>query len=167
MTLLWQLGVRPNHWADFVVMAIAVVTLIAVVGRQFGWRRLGEATTLLWLAIGIKATPQLLQGIWFIVYGSTGMHLLTLGLIVLVTLCRYAVARTTLHYQKIDDTIATNRIAFCDLVAVSLMAIGWAIGQRVLRLPCVVGFANKPAGARDDPGFFMPKNISWPCIIEA
>lgn len=160
MRLLLRLGVYPNSWADLVIGATSVGTLMVVLWK-FGWHKLGKASTLVWLATGVKVTPQILQGVWFAVYGSAGMHIVTLGLVVMMTSCRYSMARTTLHYQRIDDNFAANKIAFYDLVAVSLMALGWVIGRIfLLSNQNVVSFVHKLTGTRDDPGFFLYTTIS-------
>lgn len=127
LSILLLHGILPNKPLDFIIFAILGVTG-AVIAFRYRLNLRNPHAKLL-LATGMKAAPQWIQAVNFVIFGSMGMNIVTISAIIGMGLMRYVSAKHTANnFHKLETTVA-HKAAFRDVVSVMAMCVGWGIGR--------------------------------------
>jgi len=120
------LGVRPRTLFDALIGLILAVTII--VGIALYRHRLTSPQARLLYATGSKAAPQWLQAGSLALFGSSGLHVVTITAILAMGFTRFLLAKEALKHFIDDNTCASYKAAFRDLLSIVAMGVGWFIG---------------------------------------
>lgn len=120
------LGVRPRTLFDALIGLILVVTII--IGVVVYRHRLTSPQARLLYATGSKAAPQWLQAGSLALFGSSGLHAVTIAAILAMGFTRFLLAKEALKHFIDDNTRASYKAAFRDLASIVAMGVGWFIG---------------------------------------
>lgn len=153
LILILRHHIYPVQVLDVVIMTIFAATSVTVYVVFRKRRGLKNPAARFWLATGAKVAPQVWQAVGFAVYGSLGLHWVTLVTVVTMTVFRYIAAFILRRRHATDNALYGEKTSKIDLVAVGAIAVGWGIGQSLWPHKRCSLRTNEPAPGTI-PGFF-------------